>query len=931
MCGVFSPPNNQQRDEKMDYKYKFSVIIPVYNVEEYLDESILSLVNQTIGFEKNIQLILVNDGSTDNSADVCKKYKDMYPNNVVYLEQENSGVSVARNLGLTRVEGKYVNFLDSDDFWSKNAFKLIYKFFEEHYDEVDVATTSIYLFEAVSRAHVANYRMEGGTRVADLSTEEESKNVVVQVASSFFKAEAIENLRFVVGLKLGEDALFVNTVIMEKMKVGFVRGTTYYYRKRVAGTSAVQTLNNSRYYYIDRLNDYHLTLIGKSIEKFGRVVPYIQNVVYYDFAWNLSSPAFLWLSEDEMKEFKELSKKVLSYIDDKVIIENPVHPQPLKKITAFQIKYDNMEIAKDFRYKEKALWFGENEFEAFARSKYVCHISFVTIKKDTVTVEGLIENWVYDTTDKKVRLAFRIDGEVQKTNVSKFTHTKLVTCFDEGEKFKKFVCKMKIPKIEEKDGVIKLFPILFLGKRSCRLGMNYQKFLPNCNAFASAYHFFGNYCIQSYRTVMKIQKAETRMQKLSLFAKHEQECQKELRSIKKAPVAALRRRYFKYKALHKNDEKIWLISDRVQNAGDNGEVLFKYLSSIKKEGRGLENVRPIFAISRNAECVERLKSEGEVVFFEDKKYFLYFLLAEKIISSGASEFTANPFGADRKYFTDLFSFKYYYLQHGVACADLSGWLNRFSKNFERIFASSEREKNSFLEAPYYYKPNQIVVTGQTRFDDLYNNPEKLILILPTWRRSIRESYDSNTTSVYFDGFKETEYFKYYNGLINNERLLKAMREKGYKGLFCIHPIHMKQSVDFEENDVFSVNEGYVDYNDVFARSSLMVTDYSSVLFDFAYLRKPVVYTHFDKEEFFAGQIYDEGYFSYENDGFGPVCYDMDSTVDAIIAAIDRDCKNEEMYLERLNSFFAYDDKNNCERAYKAIIGERFEIEDYKKK
>ena len=227
----------------MDYKFKFSVVMPVYNVEDYLEESILSLVNQTIGFKKNIQLILVNDGSADNSAEVCLKYKNLYPDNIVYIEQENAGVSVARNNGLEQVEGKYVNFLDSDDFWSKNTFETIYKFFEKHYDEVDVATTSIYLFEAVSRAHVANFRMEGGTRVADLTDPEECKNVVVQVASSFFKAEAIKNQRFVVGLRLGEDAIFVNSVIMEKMKVAFVRGTTYYYRKRFAGTSAVHTLS----------------------------------------------------------------------------------------------------------------------------------------------------------------------------------------------------------------------------------------------------------------------------------------------------------------------------------------------------------------------------------------------------------------------------------------------------------------------------------------------------------------------------------------------------------------------------------------------------------------------------------------------------------------------------------------------------------------
>lgn len=915
----------------MDYKFKFSVVMPVYNVEDYLEESILSLVNQTIGFKKNIQLILVNDGSADNSAEVCLKYKNLYPDNIVYIEQENAGVSVARNNGLEHAEGKYVNFLDSDDFWSKNTFETIYKFFEKHYDEVDVATTSIYLFEAVSRAHVANFRMEGGTRVADLTDPEECKNVVVQVASSFFKAEAIKDQRFVVGLRLGEDAIFVNSVIMEKMKVAFVRGTTYYYRKRFAGTSAVQTLSDSKYYYFDRLNDYHLSLIEKSLKKFKKVLPYIQNVVYYDFAWGLTSKAFLWLDEKELQEFRALCKKILSYIDDKVILENPVHAQPIRKLTALQIKYDNAEIAKELYYKEKAIWFKDYVFEEFARSKYVCHISFITIKGSKVHVEGLIENWVYETTLDEVRLAFRINGKVTKTTVESFAHGRQVNCFDECEKYRRFSCDMKIPDIEKKDDVVKLFPIIYFGKRSCRLGMNYQKFVPNANAFATAYKFFDNYCIQSYRTVMKIKKVETRFQKLMLAAKLERECQKELHRLNKKQIAALRRKYCRYKAFSNQDEKIWLISDRVQNAGDNGEVLFKYLSKIKREGKGLENVRPIFAISRDAECVERLKSEGEVVFFEDKEYYFLFLCADKIISSGASEFTANPFGYDRKYLIDLFSYKYYYLQHGVACADLSGWLNRFSKNFEMIFASSERERESFLTAPYYYSPEQIAVTGQTRFDDLYEKREKLVLILPTWRRSIKESYDSNTTSVYFDGFKETDYFKYYNGLINNERLLSAMRENGYKGLFCIHPIHMKQSVDFEENDVFSVNEGYVDYNDVFARSSLMVTDYSSVLFDFAYLKKPVVYTQFDKEDFFAGQIYDEGYFSYENDGFGPVCYDMDSTVDAIIKEIENDCKNDKKYLDRLDRFFAYDDKNSCERAYKAIIGEKFEISEYPKK
>ena len=97
----------------MNKKYKFSVIIPIYNAGQYLDDAINSVISQTIGFS-NIELILVNDGSTDNSEDICMKYKEKY-SNIIYVKQKNKGVSSARNKGLSLATGQYVNFLDADD------------------------------------------------------------------------------------------------------------------------------------------------------------------------------------------------------------------------------------------------------------------------------------------------------------------------------------------------------------------------------------------------------------------------------------------------------------------------------------------------------------------------------------------------------------------------------------------------------------------------------------------------------------------------------------------------------------------------------------------------------------------------------------------------------------------------------------------------
>ena len=112
----------------------------------------------------------------------------------------------------------------------------------------------------------------------------------------------------------------------------------------------------------------------------------------------------------------------------------------------------------------------------------------------------------------------------------------------------------------------------------------------------------------------------------------------------------------------------------------------------------------------------------------------------------------------------------------------------------------------------------------------------------------------------------------------------------------------------------------VKYRDIFAKSSMVVTDYSSVAFDFAYLQKPVLYSQFDVDTFFnGGHMYTKGYFDYERDGLGEVTYDLDSTVDTIIEYMKSGCRLKEKYADRIRKFYAYHDKNNCERVYKKIL------------
>lgn len=101
---------------------KISIIIPIYNVEQYLPQCLDSIINQTY---KNLEIILINDGSTDNSGKICDNYAKV-DNRIHVFHKKNEGVSSARNLGLEKCTGDFIGFVDPDDFIELNMYELLY-------------------------------------------------------------------------------------------------------------------------------------------------------------------------------------------------------------------------------------------------------------------------------------------------------------------------------------------------------------------------------------------------------------------------------------------------------------------------------------------------------------------------------------------------------------------------------------------------------------------------------------------------------------------------------------------------------------------------------------------------------------------------------------------------------------------------------------
>lgn len=366
-------------------------------------------------------------------------------------------------------------------------------------------------------------------------------------------------------------------------------------------------------------------------------------------------------------------------------------------------------------------------------------------------------------------------------------------------------------------------------------------------------------------------------------------------------------------------QSIMLISDRVNKADDNGEHFFKYMIEKHPE------YKCYYVLSKDSVDYERMCQIGPVLDNTSTKYKWLFQICDYVISSHAEDYIFNVLGKNNKYVQDKYKFKYVFLQHGIIKDDLSPWLNINTKKMDMFVTSCGPEYKSLLDCNYYYGKDIVKLTGLPRYDSLLNKQEKTpikkqILLSCTWRNSLANKVDRKTGKrLYNDKFKESNYFKFLNSLMNDKRLLKALEKNNYKIRFCPHPNVLTQLEDFNENEFVEIEKNNINYQKEFCENALLITDYSSVFFDFCYLKKPVIYLQHDRKEFFEGQLYNEGYFDYKKMGFGPVCSTLDSAVEAIINCIENDCKMPEKYLKRVSNFYSFHDDKNCERVFKEII------------
>lgn len=849
--------------------FKFSIIITAYNAESVIRKSIKSIIKQSLDFKENVEIILINEGSKDKTGEICKHYSSIYPNNIRHISKKYEGRGASRNLGISHAKGEYITFLDAEDYISKNTLKRVLAVFQKN-KEINIVTINSNFYESLSNDPILELKYDT-TWVIDLIKNPEFFQA--QAMTCFFKRESIKNLQFSEEITLSEDISFVNHLLIDNPKIGVSSNCKYYIRNPNEKKTLLSIIPKSE--DSKRNEEFNfMTLIRKSLDIYGSTPVFIQNTILFYFnELILNESINEKLNQKQIKYLNTKINEILRFVDEESIYRHQLLDVRVKTFLLF--------LKNDYSYPKK---------DQIRLTK--------SLKLDTVYID------IYEIIDDTLHIlanlnSIALDEKVDAYVNSEKVETKVLK-FPQREKYylnERYLVNHTFEfyvKLDEN----KSYEIRFKSNISPELNIDFSR---PCN-FSKV---VGYAKTKKYLSVLEGNSIKIKRKKTSSWLK--QEC-RTLKNMLKNRVPGfetaipIRLMYFLLYPFYRN-KRIWFYMDFPTIADDNGMHLFKY--SIEQKEKG---IKKYFIIDKNTDSYRKMKNIGPVIAYHSMKHRVLGLFAEKIITSHPDNNYIYGFWGHYPNFAGILKSGTLFLQHGITLNNISSWLNKFDKNLDFLLTASKKEYDSLFRYYYNYDEEIIQLLGFPRFDNLKDEKTKTLLLMPSWRRYLSKE---NKYTI-----SNSSYFKTYNSLINNPRLIELAKENGYEIIFRPHP-HVYQFIElFDKNDFVKIDYERGSYQELFKKGALLITDYSSVAFDFAYLKKPVLYYQYGEDYHFN---LEESYFDYEKMGFGEVCNSEDELIDLIEQYIENDCKMKDKHVQNVEDYFIFTDRNNCKRVHEAIL------------
>lgn len=854
--------NRSKINKSFDYKnidngnFNYTVVSAVYGVEKYLNNYFKSITTQSLNFEKNITLIMVDDGSQDGSKKIIQEWCKKFPENIIYIYKENGGQASARNLGMKYAVGDWITFIDPDDTVDSDYFLNVDMFLaQEKYEQVALACCN-YIFniegKGLSDRHPLKQRFEKGNRYLKIS--EMKNDFQMSVNSVFFNRVIIDRMKILSAENIKpnyEDGHFVARYLLNNndKKIGFCQTAKYFYLKRDDASSALDGSMQDRRRYTEVIQLGYLSVLNIAKAKYGEIPIWLQNEILYELFWLIrfslnNAHRLNFLSDNDKVEFKNLLMDCFKHIDKNTIRDFSLagcwffHKKGM--LNVFKNHTTNFEIS----YLDKV-----NFFERTIRIRYystdfnsveslTCDDSrLYPFARKTITHRFLDQVFIYEHI-----LDFCIDNSLAESDISIFTNGMKSRLSIHGKQYHNPLSLLQINK------------------------------LYNGTTISASKSF--------------------------------------LDKINFSYVNSKKNKYF----------NAWLLMDRDTQADDNAEHMYQYISDNEK------NINIFFILRKNSHDWNRLKNLGyKLISFGSREHFAALAWAEHIISSHADQYIVNQLTPKIRLVDN--PIKYTFLQHGVIKDDLSGWLNR--KPIDLFITTTSDEHLSIIEqgSNYKFTDKQVAMTGLARYDRLYNYAQKSIkkhiLIMPTWRNGIvgKATGVGNDRDINKE-FSKTEYAIKWKEFLHCPLLKKISKDENIEIIFFPHANINKYLHTFEipEHIKIMSHSSEKSIQEIFSETLLLITDYSSVAFDLAYIHTPVIYYQFDKDSVFSTDlhIYKSGYFEYENKGFGPVCLDLPSVEKSINDLVNDKFSMGLNYSERIKETFTIREGKCCKRIFEKI-------------
>lgn len=873
------------------------IIYAYINRIEALDSYIKSLENSGLS-QKAYKVIFLNP--TDEYPRINASF-DFEIKNVM-----NQSMEEAYNMCLGDLCSEYVHFDQVSSFFDARSLKIL-----ENLMEKGVLLISLNPFYQNNNGVKKHYPMAP-------REEENEKSKVIELAvdtmsqiilqAYFIKSECFEDVK--IDTNLHEEGLIkcVVDLLYKYETFSFLPRTHYYYTEPLENNIQNTPIHKEKYWYNDSLDKIKEYLNGIENE----VPMYIQDILLYLIVCKLKANYSFRnkgvLNSDEVKKFYSSASDILQYIDGELIVGNSFQRtysiSRVLKVFLLKLKYRTSDVDYKIDDDGELIVFGEKMsfIQEESMEVYTMHCLNDCIEIDAkILFNEIVPKEAYSIICKLDEENIEVSTTDVYSNVELFGE-----CI-----FNQHFINIKLPLKKLKNNS----KIVFYLKYSdflVPLNLNFPKTMSKLQSHSKRVYwkFYKNYVMENHIQelhILKYSKLDFLWKEILLVLSKLYHSKNKKRAIK---YLGIRELFFITRPYYKR-KRILVTFDKLYKAGDNGEYFFRYCLEEQ------DKYQCYYYIDKQAEEYRRLKNESKyVIKWRSIRGCLLALNADAIVATHTTimNYTGLPKAASN-YLKNLYNAKIICIQHGLTVQDIAQFQNKLFDDTMLYCVASKHEEANILQPIYGYNQDQVKLTGLARYDGLNRDyAKKVILIAPTWRRNLVEEGIASKKKNPNEHFKNSEYYRIYNNLINDSDFLETAHKKGYKIKYLLHPAMSPQIDDYEKNDFVELIAGNsgVSYEDLLNEASLMITDYSGVQFDFAYMRKPILYYHPKS----LPPHYDENtIFAYDTMGFGPVIENHETLISSVCKYMNNDCRMEDKYKARADDFFEFDDQKNNKRIY----------------